>query len=519
MRPVSFAGARCRGPAECPRHRGGAARSPVPITRYSSVEQSSHEPGPLVIKLGSTLLPLAERKGDFEDWIIRGMGMARDAVVVVILPAERHSPIPPRSLALCSPARTQWSPTTSPGRAHGRMAARRCGSGRSVLGICYGQSFSRTARRRGDDNPLGHEMGTVTTHLTSNAAIDPLLGGLGPTLRSTPATRRPCCGCLVARPSSRPARWIGTWRFSLGGSAGRPVSPRVRAESTCLHRGRGSRASCESVTRSRCWRPARWARGQHHPLTVCCSGSGTAAMTPEAGKRSSTSAPHPWAADIKVLLLLGSAVALLFWPLWLLAYRFPIGGGDLWGQLHPVWSYVSEWLRRGIVPLWSTRLMAGDPIISEPQYGLVNPLNWPLFLAHPIPSWLVSLRGAASLWLAGSGLYLLLRRSPVWGLNRGPAAVSAILYMASDPFISHLGHPQFNDVMAWLPWACGGLTAPSATGAPYRSQRWLLRCCGCPTRPGRPYATCLIAAYALGKGLEGDRRGASRRLGRVAVIS
>ena len=243
-------------------------------------------------------------------------------------------------------------------------------------------------------------------------------------------------------------------------------------------------------------------------------------MTPEGWQRSSTSALRPWAADIRVLVLLGSAVALLFWPLWLMAYRFPIGGGDLWGQLHPVWSYVSEWLRRGVVPLWSTRLMGGDPIISEPQYGLVNPLNWPLFLAHPIPSWLVSLRGAASLWLAGSGLYLLLRRSSVWGLGRAPAAVGAILYMASDPFIAHLGHPQFNDTMAWMPWALWGLdhAVQDRRGVPLAAVA-LAALWVSGHAQAALYATCFIAAYALWQGLEGGRRGALRRRGRFGLVA
>jgi hypothetical protein len=117
--------------------------------------------------------------------------------------------------------------------------------------------------------------------------------------------------------------------------------------------------------------------------------------------------------DTWVILFLAGAVVLVFWPIWIRGDRFPMGGGDLWGQLYPVWSYVAAWLRRGIFPLWSTRIMAGDPIIAEPQAGLLNPINWILFLIHPIPPWLVSVRALVPLWLAGTGLYLYLRRSPV----------------------------------------------------------------------------------------------------------
>jgi hypothetical protein len=115
------------------------------------------------------------------------------------------------------------------------------------------------------------------------------------------------------------------------------------------------------------------------------------------------------------LFLIG-ATALFFWPLWIAGYRFPKGGGDLWGQLYPVWSFVAEELGRGVLPLWNPRMLGGDLIFSEGQYGLFNPLNWPLFLASPIPPGWVLLRGAFSLWLAGVGMYVYLRRSPIWRL-------------------------------------------------------------------------------------------------------
>jgi len=74
------------------------------------------------------------------------------------------------------------------------------------------------------------------------------------------------------------------------------------------------------------------------------------------------------------LFLIG-ATALFFWPLWIARYRFPKGGGDLWAQLHPVWPFVAKMLQRGVLPLWNPRMLGGDPIFSEGQYRLFNPLN------------------------------------------------------------------------------------------------------------------------------------------------
>lgn len=222
--------------------------------------------------------------------------------------------------------------------------------------------------------------------------------------------------------------------------------------------------------------------------------------------------------DLPVILCLGAAVALFFWPAWILNYRYPVGGGDIWGQLHPIWSYISNWLRRGVVPLWSTQLSAGDPIFSEPQYGLGNPLNWWLFLSHPITPWMITLRSALSLWLAGSGLYVYLRHSPVWKINRLGAFVGAVTYMFSDPFVAHLGHPQFNDTLAWLPWALLGIDYAMrrrgniALAATALAALWVSG-----HAQAALYATGLIVAYIIWQLAISERPRRLKRLGHVSL--
>ena len=155
----------------------------------------------------------------------------------------------------------------------------------------------------------------------------------------------------------------------------------------------------------------------------------------------------------RIPLLLAGFTGLFFWSVWLTGATFPRGGGDLWGQLYPVWAGIARNLRHGALSLWATQLMAGDPIIAESQYGVLNPLNWWVFLFSPIPHWVMSLRGMLSLWLAGWGMYVYVRRSPLWGLSRAAALVGATAYMFSDSFVVHLGHPPIDDAMAWLPWS------------------------------------------------------------------
>jgi hypothetical protein len=152
------------------------------------------------------------------------------------------------------------------------------------------------------------------------------------------------------------------------------------------------------------------------------------------------------------VLVLVLVLVLFLWPVWILGYQSPPAGGDTWKQLYPVWSYIGEHVRQGVVPLWNTRMMGGEPVIGEPQYGLLNPLNWLLFLAYPLPEWLVLLRVALPLLLGGVGMFLYLSRSPVWRLRAAAALLGSVAYMLADPFVVHLGHPQYSDVLGWLPW-------------------------------------------------------------------
>ncbi len=217
-------------------------------------------------------------------------------------------------------------------------------------------------------------------------------------------------------------------------------------------------------------------------------------------------------------LFLTVALFLFCWPLWLLGYRFPKGGGDLWNLLHPVWSFVAEWVEQGVFPLWNYRMMGGDPIIADTQYGLLNPFNWPLFLIHPIPDRLVLVRGLLPIWWAGLGLYLYLRRSPVWQLGRPAALVGAMAYMLCDSFIIHLGNPPFNDAMAWLPWVLLGVdqAACRSRAIPLAALPVALLLI---SGHGQMvlYAALVIVLYSLWQVLEGGWPNGWRRLGRLAL--
>jgi len=133
-----------------------------------------------IIKAGSTHATTAERLGDFEEWIINGLGSLPcpvevvDAVRGMRLPEPRecagvvvtgsHAMVTddlPWSLAI-----EEWIP-------------RLIDASVPFLGICYGhQLLGRAVGGEVGYHPLGREAGTVSVGLTAEAAGDPLFDGL-----------------------------------------------------------------------------------------------------------------------------------------------------------------------------------------------------------------------------------------------------------------------------------------------------------------------------------------------------
>ncbi|MBN1140265.1 MAG: glutamine amidotransferase [Deltaproteobacteria bacterium] len=134
----------------------------------------------LIVKMGSTFPALKERLGDFEDWILAGMGVPRQQAEVVHPPAGDPLPDPEGfagivmtgSHAMVSD-RERWSESLAPWLQ--RVAAQ----GVPFLGICYGhQLLGRALGGEVADHPCGPEVGTVRVTLRREASADPLFGQL-----------------------------------------------------------------------------------------------------------------------------------------------------------------------------------------------------------------------------------------------------------------------------------------------------------------------------------------------------
>jgi GMP synthase (glutamine-hydrolysing) len=145
---------------------------------FSSIQQNVGNV--VIIKTGSTFPALAEKKGDFEDWIIAGMEIDRQETIVVDV--TRHSTFPdyPNIAGIVITGshamvteRQPWSERTA--KWLRAVVDRRI----PVLGICYGhQLLADALDGTAGNNPNGREFGTINVHLNATAKQDPLLSTL-----------------------------------------------------------------------------------------------------------------------------------------------------------------------------------------------------------------------------------------------------------------------------------------------------------------------------------------------------
>jgi len=132
----------------------------------------------VIVKTGSTIPAVAQRRGDFEHWITAGMDIASSRIRVVDVAHGQSLPkvtavggaVITGSSAMVTD-REPWSVRTAAWLAHAVAAEV------PVLGICYGHqlladALGGTVAR----NPRGREIGTVEVALTTAAREDALLG-------------------------------------------------------------------------------------------------------------------------------------------------------------------------------------------------------------------------------------------------------------------------------------------------------------------------------------------------------
>ena len=131
----------------------------------------------LIIKTGSTFPEISKDRGDFEDWIIVGMGIDRNRFLIVdvsqgeVLPDyDEISGIAITGSHAMVTDHADWSESTA---AWLRMAVVQ--NEIPLLGICYGhQLLAYALGGQVANNPNGIEFGTTEIVLTEAAIKDPL---------------------------------------------------------------------------------------------------------------------------------------------------------------------------------------------------------------------------------------------------------------------------------------------------------------------------------------------------------
>jgi len=157
----------------------------------------------------------------------------------------------------------------------------------------------------------------------------------------------------------------------------------------------------------------------------------------------------PRAVDVVLISLIGAAAVIFFWEAIVAgSCHFP---WDIVDQMYPFQRFVSDSLHQGIFPLWNPYILAGYPVVGDPQASLFYP---PTLLsmfgpsAFPLRLKTVELVLVLHIILAGVGTYLLSREL---GIGRLGALAAALVFMFGGFLSIHVEHETWVKAVAWIP--------------------------------------------------------------------
>ncbi|MEZ4668647.1 MAG: YfhO family protein [Anaerolineae bacterium] len=138
-----------------------------------------------------------------------------------------------------------------------------------------------------------------------------------------------------------------------------------------------------------------------------------------------------------------------------------LAGNDLRSFVYPLYTYTSELVRSGELPLWNPRTFIGVPLIGNPQAALFYPATWLIWLLGADRS--IGLVLALHIWLAAWGMARLARS---FGATHSASLAAGIIYAMSEWAGArfYAGHFTLLLVFAWIPWAISAYHHALKTG-------------------------------------------------------
>lgn len=125
---------------------------------------------------------------------------------------------------------------------------------------------------------------------------------------------------------------------------------------------------------------------------------------------------------------------------------------DLIDQAYPWKFFIGECLQDGLLPLWNPYQLLGSPIHADPQSSAWYPIVWFLGYFFGYNIYTISIDFIFHIFLAGAGMYYLIRSLKIKGEIAFLAGVS---YMLCGFFIGNAQHFMWIISGAWIPFIIG----------------------------------------------------------------
>jgi Bacterial membrane protein YfhO len=199
-------------------------------------------------------------------------------------------------------------------------------------------------------------------------------------------------------------------------------------------------------------------------------------------------------ADLGAFLIIAIAFILFFAPVVFTGKIFVIN--DAFVYSYPLRSIAFDQVRHGSLPLWTSQLMSGYPLLSMSQLGIAYPLTWIyLFLPGYVAE---ELYVFAPFLLGPIFMYCWIRTI---GLSRLASLFAALAFAYGGMMASPIAHSGIlTNTMMWLPLILIQVEKARTTGFA-RGVFWATICYALSVLAGSGQAIVMVTTVVLGYGL------------------